>query len=150
MAELFKKILIATDGSKRTANAVNKGLDIARVQSSTVHVVYVVDTVTFTSIPMDVTWENMYQLLREEGEEAVNAVKEMGQGLNVETHVLEGNPAIEITKFAKDNGIDLIIVGTLGKSGIDRILLGSVAEKIIRVAHCPVLVVKSQDVTQSK
>jgi nucleotide-binding universal stress UspA family protein len=143
MAELFKKILIATDGSKRTQNAVEMGLKIAKEQRSRVYAVYVVDTVTFTSIPMDVTWENMYQLLKDEGEEAVKAVKDSAPDVDVETHVLEGNPAVEITKFAGDNGVDLIVMGTLGKSGIDRILLGSTAEKVIRIANCPVLVIKS-------
>ena len=85
----------------------------------------------------------MYQLLKEEGEEAVGRVKAAAPaGADVETHVLEGNPALEITKFAKDNDCDLIVVGTLGKSGIDRILLGSVAEKVVRIAPCPVLVIK--------
>jgi nucleotide-binding universal stress UspA family protein len=143
MAELFKKILIATDGSKRTQNAVELGLKIAKEQHSRVYAIYVVDTVTFTSIPMDVTWENMYQLLKDEGEEAVKAVKDSAPDVDVETHVLEGNPAVEITKFAGDNGMDLIVMGTLGKSGIDRILLGSTAEKVIRIANCPVLVIKS-------
>jgi nucleotide-binding universal stress UspA family protein len=143
MAELFKKILIATDGSKRTQSAVDMGLKIAREQHSKVYTVYVVDTVTFTSIPMDVTWENMYQLLKDEGEEAVKTIKDNSAGMDVETHVLEGNPAVEITKFATDNGVDLIVMGTLGKSGIDRILLGSTAEKVIRIAGCPVLVIKS-------
>ena len=145
MAELFKKILIATDGSKRTQNAVEMGLKIAKEQGSKVYAVYVVDTVTFTSIPMDVTWENMYQLLKDEGEDAVKAVKAAAPaGADVETRVLEGNPAVEITKYAADNGVDLIVMGTLGKSGIDRILLGSTAEKVIRIAGCPVLVIKSE------
>lgn len=144
MAEIFKKILIATDGSKRTQSAVETGLQIASDHKSKVYAIYVVDTVTFTSIPMDVTWENMYQLLKDEGEEAVGRVKSAaGPGLDVETRVLEGNPALEITKFAKDNDLDLIVVGTLGKSGIDRLLLGSVAEKVVRIAPCPVLVIKS-------
>jgi nucleotide-binding universal stress UspA family protein len=143
MAELFKKILIATDGSKRTQDAVQMGLKMAREQRSKVYAVYVVDTVTFTSIPMDVTWENMYQLLKDEGEDAVKALKEGAPEVEVETHVLEGNPAVEITRFAGENGIDLIVMGTLGKSGIDRILLGSTAEKVIRIANCPVLVIKS-------
>ena len=143
MAELFKKILIATDGSKRTQNAVETGIELAKQHNSKVYAIYVVDTVTFTSIPMDVTWENMYQLLKDEGEEAVSRVKEAAQGVDVETQVLEGNPAVELTKFAKDNGIELIVVGTLGKSGIDRLLLGSVAEKVVRIAPCPVMVIKS-------
>ncbi len=143
MAELFKKILIATDGSKRTQNAVETGIELAKQHKSKVYAIYVVDTVTFTSIPMDVTWENMYQLLKDEGEEAVSRVKEAAQGVDVETQVLEGNPAVELTKFAKDNGVELIVVGTLGKSGIDRLLLGSVAEKVVRIAPCPVMVIKS-------
>jgi len=144
MAELFKKILIATDGSKRTKNAVDMGLKLAREQQAKVYAIYVVDTVTFTSIPMDVTWENMYQLLKDEGEDAVKIIKDGATDVEVETQVLEGNPAVEITKFASDNGVDLIVVGTLGKSGIDRILLGSTAEKIVRIAPCPVLVIKSE------
>jgi len=145
MAELFKKILIATDGSKWTQNAVETGLKLAREQQSKVYVLYVVDTITFTSMPMDVTWVNMYQLLKDEGEGAVKAIKDSpdAQGLDVETNVLEGHPAVEITKFASDNGVDLIVIGTLGKSGIERILLGSTAEKVIRISHCPVLVIKS-------
>jgi nucleotide-binding universal stress UspA family protein len=143
MAELFKRILIATDGSKRTQDAVEMGIKLAREHGSKVYAVYVVDTVTFTSIPMDVTWENMYQLLKDEGEEAVKAVKDAAPDVDVETHVLEGNPAIEITRFAGENGVDLIVMGTLGKSGIDRLLLGSTAEKVIRIASCPVLVIKS-------
>ncbi|HMK47403.1 MAG TPA: universal stress protein [Methanocella sp.] len=143
MAEIFKKILIATDGSKRTQSAVETGIELARQHKSKIYAVYVVDTVTFTSIPMDVTWENMYQLLKDEGEDAVTRVRDVAQGLDLETHVLEGNPAVEITRFAMDNGVDLIVVGTLGKSGIDRILLGSVAEKVVRIAPCPVLVIKS-------
>lgn len=131
-------------------DTVSQGLEIAKEHKSKVYAVYVVDTVTFTSLPMDVTWENMYNLLKEEGEEAVNLVKEQASGaVDVETHVLEGNPAVEITKFARDNDVNLIIMGTLGKSGIDRILLGSVAEKVIRIAHCPVLVMKSKK-TQGK
>lgn len=144
MSELFKNILIATDGSKRTQNAVDMGLKIAKERGSKVYAVYVVDTVTFTSIPMDVAWENMYQLLKDEGEDAVKVVKDGApEGVDVETQVLEGNPAVEITKFANENGVDLIVMGTLGKSGIDRILLGSTAEKVIRIASCPVLVIKS-------
>jgi nucleotide-binding universal stress UspA family protein len=144
MAELFKKILIATDGSKRTQNAVEIGLKLAREQQAKVYAIYVVDTVTFTSIPMDVTWENMYQLLKDEGEDAVKTIKDSAPDVAIETQVLEGNPAVEITKFASDNGADLIVVGTLGKSGIDRILLGSTAEKVVRIAPCPVLVIKSE------
>jgi nucleotide-binding universal stress UspA family protein len=58
--------------------------------------------------------------------------------------VLEGNPSHEIIEFADNNNIDLIIMGTLGKTGFDRFLLGSVAEKVTRNSKVPVLVVRGE------
>ncbi len=83
------------------------------------------------------------RILEDEGKRAVSQVKEMAGGLPVETFVLSGHPASTIVQFARDNGIDLIVTGTLGKSGIEELLLGSVADHVIRHAPCPVLVVKS-------
>ncbi|MCD1293838.1 universal stress protein [Methanocella sp. CWC-04] len=146
MAEIFKNILIATDGSKRTMNAIKKGVELARLQNSSIYAVYVIDNTVFNNIPVDSVWTGMHDLLEKEGNEAINMVKEAaGDGVAIEAHVVEGSPAIEITKFAGEHNIDLIVVGTLGKSGIDRILLGSVAESIVRMADCPVLVVKSPE-----
>jgi nucleotide-binding universal stress UspA family protein len=62
--------------------------------------------------------------------------------VDAETIVLEGHPSNEIIEFAQKNGIDVIVMGTLGKSGLDRFLLGSVAEKVTRNSSVPVLVVK--------
>ena len=62
--------------------------------------------------------------------------------MKVETSILEGRPAAEIVKFSVAKGIDLIVIGTQGKKGLERLLLGSVAEEIIRSAPCKVLVVK--------
>ncbi|HID26562.1 MAG TPA: universal stress protein [Methanosarcinales archaeon] len=61
----------------------------------------------------------------------------------VERVILDGNPAEEIVNFANNNSIDLIVMGTMGKSGLDRFLLGSVAEKVTRTSLIPVMVVKS-------
>ena len=58
---------------------------------------------------------------------------------------MEGNPAIEVVKYAQENKVDLVVVGTLGRSGLSRFLLGSTAEKIIRTAPCPVLVVRQPE-----
>lgn len=146
MGEKFDNILIATDGSLHTRNAVKQGLAIAKLSGAKVYVVYVVDTAAFASMPMDATWESMYDLLRKEGEAAAMGIeKEAGnQGIKIEKVILEGNPAQEIVKFADANKIDLIVMGTLGKSGLERFLLGSVAEKVIRTASCPVMVVRSE------
>ena len=63
-------------------------------------------------------------------------------GVKIHTEMLEGVPAKEIVEFAEKKKADLIVMGTTGKTGLERILLGSVAERVIKNAHCPVLVVK--------
>jgi nucleotide-binding universal stress UspA family protein len=143
MSELFKKILIATDGSKYTQSAIQKGLEIARANNAKVYALYVIDTralITANGMPAP---ENIYTILQDEGKNAVQRVKDEGRGLDVEPVVLAGHPSSMIVKFARDNGVDLIVTGTLGKSGIEQLLLGSVADSVIRHASCPVLVVKS-------
>ena len=143
---LYKKILIATDGSDYTKNSVEYGIDLAKSTEAKMHAVYVVDTAAFASIPMDAAWESMYELLRQEGEEATKYVSDKAweEGLEVEKVTIEGHPADEIIKYAEKNDISLIIMGTLGKSGLDRFLLGSVAEKVVRNSKIPVLVVRAK------
>lgn len=145
-SKLYKKILIATDGSEYTKNAVDYGIDLAKNTAAKLHTVYVVDTAAFASIPMDAAWESMYQLLRQEGDEATKVVadKASAEGLDVEKNTIEGHPAEEIIKYAEKNSISLIVMGTLGKSGLDRFLLGSVAEKVVRNSKIPVLVVRGK------
>ncbi|MGA9141681.1 MAG: universal stress protein [Methanocella sp.] len=143
MSELFKKILIATDGSKYTQAAIQKGLEIARAHNAKVYALYVIDTralITANGMPGP---ENIYMILQDEGKNAVQQVKDAGRGLDVEPVVIAGHPSSMIVRFAKENGVDLIVTGTLGKSGIEELLLGSVADGVIRHATCPVLVVKS-------
>ncbi|WP_445476261.1 universal stress protein [Methanococcoides methylutens] len=144
-SELYKKILIATDGSEKNKKAISYGIEFAKLSGAKLYVVYVVDTAAFASIPMDAGWEMMYELLETEGKDAAKAVEELATkaGLDSESAVLEGHPSHEIIEFAKNNEIDLIVMGTLGKTGIDRFLLGSVAEKITRNSEVPVLVVRS-------
>ena len=93
----------------------------------------------------EVGWEAMYEILKSEGEKAVSAVKSQGEAAGVEVRevVLEGNPSSAIIEFAENNNVDLIIMGTLGKTGLDRFLLGSVAEKVARGSKVPVMVVRS-------
>ncbi|WP_440952620.1 universal stress protein [Methanococcoides sp. FTZ1] len=144
-SELYKKILIATDGSEKNKKAISYGIEFAKLSGAKLYVVYVVDTAAFASIPMDAGWEMMYELLETEGKGALTNVEELASaaGLQSESAVLEGHPSHEILEYAKNNDVDLIVVGTLGKGGIDRFLLGSVAEKVTRNSEVPVLVVRS-------
>jgi len=66
-------------------------------------------------------------------------------GIEVESVLLEGHPADEIVKFAEQNDIEMILMGTLGKTGLDRFLLGSVAENVVRHSKIPVLVVRGEN-----
>ena len=107
------------------------------------YALYVIDTralITVNGMPAP---ENIYMILQDEGRNAVQQVKDAAVGLDVEPVVLNGHPSSVIVKFAKENDVDLIVTGTLGKSGIEELLLGSVADGVIRHAPCPVLVVKS-------
>ena len=143
MEQVYKKILIATDGSDKNSDAVKEGLKIAAACNSLVYLVYVIDTGTISAVPTDVAGGSMYQVLEEEGKRAMEKVGALTGGMNAECLLLAGKPAPEIIRFAGENGVDLIVIGTKGKTGIERLLLGSVAENIIRSSNCPVLVVKA-------
>jgi len=143
-SEFYRKILIATDGSEPNKKSISYGIELARLSGAKVYAVYVVDTAAFASIPMDTGWEMMYELLQEEGKNATRAVEDAAKtsGVESESVVIEGHPSHEIIDFAQNNDIDVIVLGTLGKSGLDRFLLGSVAEKVTRNSKVPVMVVR--------
>ena len=143
-SELYRRILIATDGSEPNKKAVTYGIELARLSGAKVNVAYVVDTAAFASVPMDAGWEMMYELLQKEGNEAIQQIVDdaKASGIDIEGSLLEGHPSHEIIEFAQNNEIDVIVLGTLGKGGLDRFLLGSVAEKVTRNSKVPVLVVR--------
>ncbi|MCX9080727.1 MAG: universal stress protein [Candidatus Methanoperedens sp.] len=145
-SKFYEKILIATDGSEYTKNAVDYGIDIAKNTGAKLFAIYVVDTAAFASIPMDAAWESMYELLKQEGDLAIKFVAERAEaeGMEVEGNLIEGHPADEIIRYSEKNSISVIVMGTLGKSGLDRFLLGSVAEKVVRNSKIPVLVVRGK------
>ena len=142
MKKLFDHILLATDGSEKNLPAVTEALEIARACGSTLHAVYVIDDTPYSSAPTEILPADLYAQSREEGEKAVDRVRNMAGGVKVETLVLAGRPAHVITDFAARNGVDLIVVGSQGKSGLSRLILGRTAESIIRTARGMVLVVK--------
>ncbi|MGA2122611.1 MAG: universal stress protein [Methanoregula sp.] len=139
---LFEKILIATDGSDRNRAAVEEALQIGRVCGSAVFAAYVIDLSAFESASADVVIRDTWVVIQREAEASLARVRARAGGVNLETVTLEGKPAAEIVRFAAENGIDLIVIGTQGKRGFERLLLGSVAEQVVRLAPCKVLVVK--------
>ncbi len=140
---MFERILIPTDGSEYTKAAIDRGLRLAEALGSRVTALYVVDQTSFVNFPMDSTIVNVYSLLEKEGEEALEYVRKQGDELGVEINTVmeEGSPVRKIVDASKTH--DLIVMGTLGRTGLSKLLLGSVAERVLRHASCPVLVVRS-------
>ncbi len=139
--------MIATDGSENSAKAIRSGIELAKQLGSTVYAVFVVPTNVASSMPVGsrtMTWEIPYDIMKEEGIIATSYVQEVGNaaGVNVKPILLEGHPSDELIRFARDNAIDMIVVGTLGRTGIERFLLGSVAENVVRHSDVEVLVVR--------
>jgi nucleotide-binding universal stress UspA family protein len=139
---LYEKILIAVDGSERNKTAIEEGIRIARECGSTVYAVYVKDTQKYDSTPMDVVMVDLHAAIQKLAEDALASVYSISEAVQVENVVLEGKPDVEIVRFAEEKGIDLIVIGTNAKKGFERLLLGSVAEQVIRTTSCKTLVVK--------
>lgn len=140
----IRKILIATDGSDYTKEAVTRGLKLAKVLGADVTALYVVDQTSFVNFPMDSTVVSFYSLLENEGKKAVEDVRKEGEamGVKVDTAVAEGSPTRKIVEMASN--FDLVVIGTLGRSALSKLFMGSVAERVTRYAPCPVLVVRSK------
>lgn len=141
----YKKIMVATDGSELVKQAVETAIEISRLSGAKLYAVYVVVPTTHSS--RDFGWEKaaMEHFMRE-GKTATGFVEDAAKsvGVEVESVLLEGHPADKIVEFAEKQGIDMIVMGTLGKTGLDRFLLGSVAENVVRHSKTPVLVVRGE------
>ena len=142
---MFQSILAAIDGSGKSGAALDVAIGEADVHGAALHVVYVIETGLFSSLPMDNTWEVIYGLLETQGKEALLAAAKKGesQGVGITTHIKQGHAGNEILKLATDLGVDLIVVGSHGKSNLDRILLGSVSSFVVGHSTVSTLVVRS-------
>jgi nucleotide-binding universal stress UspA family protein len=144
-SQFYRNIAIATDGSENTRRAIEYGIKFAEFSGAIVYALHVVDTSSLSQ-NWTVGWETIYEILKNEGQRTISKVKEYGEasGVDVKEVLLDGYPSSEIIDFAENNDIDLIVMGTLGKTGLDRFLLGSVAEKVVRNSKVPVLVVRNE------
>jgi len=114
------------------------------VLGAEVTALYVIDQTSFVSFPMDSSIVSVYSLLENEGKRSVENVQKEGEqlGVKVTPIVVEGSPTRKIVEIAAD--FDLVVIGTLGRSAITKLFMGSVAERVTRYAPCPVLVVRSK------
>lgn len=137
---MYDDILLPTDGSRGTEEAVNHALDIADNYDAKLHVLYVVDTSSSylgEGLAFDMIKEAQ-ELGEVSTERIVDEAEEMG--IEAEREVVTGRPADVILDRSQD--ADLVVMGTHGRHGLGRVLLGSVAERVVRNSEAPVLTVR--------
>jgi len=142
--EKIKKILIPTDGSDCSLRAATVGISFAKLFNAEIYAIYVVDTIILEELTRAIATKDVEKELKEKGERYLDYVVESAEkeGIKAEAILAKGEPHDQIVFFAKNKGIDLIVMGSYGRRGTKRILIGSVTSRVIEYAPCPVLVVK--------
>jgi len=143
----LKKILYPTDFSESSLEALPYALSFAREYKAKLVLLHVVNEQIFSeglSLARAIAPEALGQEMAQEAERRLKMLIPADQrsGLDVEMLILHGLPFLEIIRYAKANGIDLIVIGTHGRTGMEHILFGSTAEKVVRKAPCPVLSIR--------
>jgi len=139
-----KNILIPTDGSDYSLRAAEYGVSVAKMLSAQIMVVYVIDEVVLDRISKLAEREDVEQELKTDGQRYIKYVLGLAEkeGVKATSTLAKGRPFEQIVHIAKGLNMDLIIMGTYGLRGADRILIGSVTERVIEYSPCPVLVIK--------
>lgn len=148
---MYKKILLPTDGSEYANKAAKQAIWLARLSGAELTVLYVIETSSLVGLPAEDLIVRIKEMLKEEGRKSLEEISQLAEEdkvkddchhqVNLNMITEEGSPADIIVRKIKEENIDLVVMGTSGKHGLDRFLLGSVTENVVRSAPCPVLVV---------
>ncbi len=140
------KILVPTDFSDGARHALRYGISFAREYQSELLLLHVVETVAapyasdLFPVPMAEVFQELSAYAR--GELQKLAEQAAAKGVNARTLVVQGKPSLEIMRVAREETIDMIVLGTHGKGVLDQALFGSTTERVVRKAPCPVLTVR--------
>ncbi|MEW6571390.1 MAG: universal stress protein [Nitrospirota bacterium] len=142
----IKSILFPTDFSEGSSQALLYAVDIAKRYGSRlylIHVIYDVVKAAGWYVP-HMSMDELYKDIEKSAQKELErfGIEELSGLKNIERHIIRGVPHEEIVNFTNKNKIDLIVIGTHGKKGIDRVLFGSTAAQVVRFAPCPVLTVR--------
>jgi universal stress protein A len=141
------KILVPVDFSSHSSEAVRFAADMSNRYNASLELLHVFHVTTYALpegyiVPSHAQVQQALKELESQLEAAKNAATEAGAG-TVRTTLVQGGVTTEILRFAKENECDLIVMGTHGRTGMKHLLMGSVAEQIVRVANCPVLTLRA-------
>ncbi|WP_332778523.1 universal stress protein [Polaromonas sp.] len=144
---MFKHILVPVDGSSTAYKAIETAIAIAQAFKSAVSVIYVIDPYAFTGVGTDFSYGQAEYLsaATSEANQAIKTAKESfeAQGIAVTATVVEGHAIYRgILETAQSIPADLIVMGSHGRRGLEKLVLGSVAAQVLSHAHLPVLVVR--------
>ena len=144
----IEKILLPTDLSKYSAYALPYAVEMAKTYNASLHLLHVVETnwlgITGSAEFPGQTQEFIDTAVKA-AEKEVEDLAESIDGVNIEASVILGTPHAEVVRYARDNNIDLIVLATHGRTGLSHVLMGSVAEKVVQMAPCPVLSIKNPE-----
>jgi nucleotide-binding universal stress UspA family protein len=143
----LKRVLVPTDFSESARHAVTYGVSFAREYGAELLLLHVVEnlTVGYASDLFPVPMAEVFQEISgyAKAEIAKLAEEARGRGVSVREEVVQGKPSAEIIRFAAENAVDMIVLGTHGKGVLDQALFGSTTERVVRKAPCPVLTVRT-------
>ncbi len=135
-----KKLLVPIDFGEGSQKAIDAALQMS-TSTSNVYVVHVAPDLTVSS--PEVVWDTLSDEVREENiEKAFHEQFAAAKYHDVHFHVLFGDPGHSIAAYAEELQADVVVMPSHGRTGLKRLLIGSVAERVVRLAHCPVLVLR--------
>lgn len=141
---MYEAILVPVDGSEPSMDAVAHAASLADAHGASLHVVNVVQP----QVALESAGADVVGVMEEMGREAIDAAETVAREGGVDevaATLLHGTPHRQIVEYAADHGIDLVVMGTHGRTGLGRMLLGSVTEKVVRVSPVPVLTIRPEE-----
>ena len=143
----YRNVLVPTDGSDCANSALEHALSISSAYEATLHALNVVDEAAIRSSPGGGLPSGYLENLESVGEQTLASITQQAQEANVDvqTAVRRDRPGRGIQAYAADNDVDLVVMGTHGRSGVERVLLGSTTEHVIRKTDFPVLAIPGEE-----
>ena len=144
---MYSKIIVPVDGSEISYKALDAALFFSEKLGSNITAIHVMEDIPVTNIESQKLLNDLLEIsavCKQQGENILSKCSETAKnkGLNVNTVLLKGNPALIILDFCKNGKYDVIIMGNRGIRKIKEIILGSVSSKILHNSTCPVLLIK--------